>query len=152
MAVVVPGMRDISVEGSPLRHPKKLKKCRGTAAARPSLPHPPPPPRRLSHHPLRRRWPTCPTTRCPWYCLRSRQPPDSAPEPPLLPRGRRHRPPAQPPTRLPSQPRTPGNVSTPPSPDPLPANPIGRGKKDGPSHWSGPHIERANVNCGFRSP
>lgn len=59
--------------GSPLRHPKKLKKCRGQAAARPSLPHPPPPPKRLSHHPWRRRWPTCSSTRCPWCRLRGRR-------------------------------------------------------------------------------
>lgn len=39
-AVVAPGMRGISAGGSPLRHPKKLKKCRGRASA---LPLPPPP-------------------------------------------------------------------------------------------------------------
>lgn len=130
--------------------PEKLKKCRGGAAARPSLPHPPPPPKRLSHHPRRRRWPTCPSTRCPWCRLCGRQRHRLSPGAPSA--AQRPPPPAQPLARLPSQPWAPGNVSTPPSPDRLPANPIGRKEKAGPPYWPGPHIERANGNCGFRLP
>lgn len=123
--------------------PTKLKKCRCRAAARPSLPHPPPTPQRLSHHPRWRRWSTCPSIPCPWRRLRGRRrrrlspgAPSTAQRPPP--------PPAQPPARLPSQPRAPGNVSTPPSPDLLLANPIGPKEKADPPHWPGPHIERAN--------
>ena len=138
------GIRNIGAVGSPLRHSKKLKKCRGRAAARPSLPHPPPTPKRLSHHPWRRRWPTCPATPCPWCRLRGRRRRGLSPGAPST--AQRPPPPAQHSARLPSQHQAPGNVSTPPSPDLLPAYPIGRKEKAGPSHWTGPHIELANGN------
>lgn len=60
---------------------------------------------------------------------------------------------APPPARPPGRPvPAPGNVSTLPSPDRLRARPIGRKERAGPPHWPGPHIERANGSCGFRSP
>ena len=60
---------------------------------------------------------------------------------------------APPPARPPARPvPAPGNVSTLPSPDRLRARPIGRKERAGPPHWPGPHIERANGSCGFRSP
>lgn len=75
---------------------------------------------------------------------------DSAPEPPLLPRGRRRRPPGRQPSRA-ASPGLPG-TSARRRPRASSRHPIGGKERAGPPHWPGPHIERANGSCGFRSP
>nr|XP_054114132.1 collagen alpha-1(I) chain [Callithrix jacchus] len=129
---------------------KKLKKCRGRAAARPSLPHPPPPPERLSHHPRRRRWPTCPSTLCPWCRLRGRRRRGLSPGAPST----AQRPPPPPPAPPPARPARPGLPGTSARRRPRACfrYPIGQKERAGPPHWPGPHIERTNRSCGFRSP
>ena len=80
------GIRNVGAVGSPLRHSKKFKKCRGRAAARP-LPRSGSPTTpgggggQLAPLPLAHGAASAAGVDA-----------DSAPEPPLLPRGRRRRP------------------------------------------------------------
>lgn len=100
-------MRDISADGSPLRHPKKIKQV-PRASVRPPLPPPPAPSPEAALPPP----PAAAVANWPLYPVPMVPPPrpattHSAPEPPLLPRGRRRRPPSRQPA-CPASPELPG--------------------------------------------
>lgn len=102
-------MRGISAEGSPLRHPKKLKKV-PRASVRPPLPPPPARPLPRSGSPTTPGGgggQLAPLPRAHGAASTTGNHTDSAPEPPLLPRGRRRRPPSRQPA-CPASPELPG--------------------------------------------